>query len=262
MSISKIKESARTALAGKWGKGVCIILAYLAFSILMGFIVGIAQGIFGEDSIVASLLDIATSIVQVPIAFGLTFVFIKLKRNEEVKAFDFIDIGFSNFGRAWKISLRVLLKMILPIIGIIVSIIILGLAIFNAAATAVAGTSMLSFTGLMGAGLIVYIASLIWLVVVSLLYSLTTVIAYDNPNMKSLEIVNESAKMMRGNRGKIFLLDLSFIGWAILTVFTLGIGYLWLLPYMEVALICFYEYLLGKNENNNPESNVDAITEM
>ena len=30
MSISKIRENARVALSGKWGKGVCIVLAYLA----------------------------------------------------------------------------------------------------------------------------------------------------------------------------------------------------------------------------------------
>jgi uncharacterized membrane protein len=103
---------------------------------------------------------------------------------------------------------------------------------------------------------------MVFAVVVGLLYTLTTCIAYDNPNMTSLEVVNESARLMRGNRGKVFLLDLSFIGWAILTIFTLGIGYLWLLPYMEVALICFYEHLLGKNENNDSDSNVDAIREI
>ena len=48
-------------------------------------------------------------------------------------------------------------------------------------------------------------------------------------------------RMMKGNRGKIVLLSVSFIGWAILTVFTLGIGYLWLMPYMMVAEVCFYE---------------------
>ena len=68
-----------------------------------------------------------------------------------------------------------------------------------------------------------------------------------------LEVVNESEKMMNGNRGKIFLLSLSFIGWAILATLTLGIGFLWLMPYMIVAEVCFYEYLLGKKENNNSE---------
>ena len=39
------------------------------------------------------------------------------------------------------------------------------------------------------------------------------------------------------------------MGWAILTVFTLGIGYLWLLPYMYVANVCFYDRLAQPKAN-------------
>ena len=80
--------------------------------------------------------------------------------------------------------------------------------------------------------------------------------------MSSLEVVDESKKMMTGNRGKLFILELSFIGWMILTAFTLGIGYLWLLPYMYVALVCFYENLLGKNNSENFENNEDVVKEL
>ena len=260
MSISKIRENARVALAGKWGKGACIVLAYLAFFMVIGFILGILIESLGEESIVVSLIDLTTSIIQVPIIFGLSYSFIKLKRNEEVKAFDFLNLGFSNFGRAWKIGLREVLKMILPLIGMVFGLIVfLGASVFSMAADAsVAEPSI----GVVLIGFILYVGSIIWLAVRSLLYSLTVYIAFDNPNMSSLEVVNESEKMMRGNRGKIFLLSLSFIGWAFLAVFTLGIGYLWLMPYMVVAEVCFYEYLLGKKDNNNDDNNVDAITEM
>lgn len=258
MNISKIRESAREALRGKWGKAACITLAYLAFFFAVGFVVGL----LGEDSLLGSLLDLASSIIQVPIVFGLTFAFIKLKRNEEVKAFEYLNIGFSNFGRAWKITLRTALKMILPLIGVVVGVLILAGGIVYSTATAIAGSASGSLLLPTIVGAIVYIAAFIWLLVVSLLYTLTSCIAYDNPDMSALEVVNESAKMMRGNRGKYFLLELSFIGWAILAVLTLGIGYLWLLPYMQVAVVCFYEHLLGKNDNNVSEENVEPITEM
>lgn len=253
MSISKIRENARVALTGKWGKGACIVLAYLAFFFAIGFVVGL----FEEESLIGSLIDLASSIIQVPILFGLSYAFIKLKRNEEVKAFDFLNLGFSNFGRAWKIGLRTALKMLLPIIGCFLMLIVAaGILVYfnlNAGETSI---------GVIIAAMIVYVISTIWLAVRSLLYSLTTYIAFDNPNMNSLEVVNESEKMMKGNRWKIFLLSLSFIGWAILTIFTLGIGYLWLMPYMVVAEVCFYEHLLGKKEEENIESNVEPIIEM
>ena len=266
MSISKIRENARKALSGKWGRGALITLAYLAFF----FVVGLVVALLGEESIIGSLVDLASSIIQVPLVLGVSYSFIKLKRNEEVKAFDYLTLGFSNFGRAWGIGLRSLLKLVKPVLCAIGSIVLVvvssGIAVNSALlADGDKGLALVCLI-LMLVGMVAYIVSLVYLVIKSLLYSLTTYIAYDNPDMTTSEIVDKSAQMMKGNRGKLFVLELSFIGWAILAVISLCIGYLWLLPYMEVALICFYEYLLGKSENtysvDNVTENADTITEM
>ena len=61
---------------------------------------------------------------------------------------------------------------------------------------------------------------------------------------------------MSGRKMKMFLLDLSFIGWAILCCFTLGIGFLFLAPNVEASQAAFYEDLkkeLGES--------VEAISE-
>lgn len=253
MSISKLRENARISLKGKWGKAAIITLAYLGVFFVIGFI----TGLFGEDSIITSLLEIASAVIQIPIVLGLIYAFIKLKRNEDIKTFEFLNLGFSNFGRAWKIGFRIFLKLLVPCIGFIIGIILISSSIIMAASATIIGGSSESTVILVFLGTIIYIASMIWLLVRSLLYSLAWYIAYDNPNMTGLEVVNESARIMRGNRGKLLLLELSFIGWAILTVFTFGIGYLWLLPYMQVALVCFYESLAEKNDNNDGNTNND-----
>lgn len=49
--------------------------------------------------------------------------------------------------------------------------------------------------------------------------------------------------MMKGYKMKLFLLDLSFIGWAILALLTLGLGVILLEPYMLTARAVFYEEL-------------------
>lgn len=72
-------------------------------------------------------------------------------------------------------------------------------------------------------------------------------ISYDNPELSSKEVVLKSESMMKGNRGNLFLLQLSFIGWAFLACLTLGIGFLWLIPYIQVSIICFYEKLAKPN---------------
>lgn len=47
--------------------------------------------------------------------------------------------------------------------------------------------------------------------------------------------------MMRGHKLELFLLHLSFIGWALLCVLTLGIGLFWLVPYVQASQAAFYE---------------------
>lgn len=255
MKNSEIRENARKSLFGKWGKGVLIILAYWAVM----FIISIIESLFGKVKLMTSIISIAKIIISIPLAFGVTYSFIKLKRNEEVKAFDFLNSGFSNFERAWKISLRAMLKMILPIILMTISIaaIIIIFAYFTIELYADNITTKMSV--LMSIGTIVIIAIDFWYIIRALSYSLITYISFDNPNMTALEVVNESERLMEGNKGKFVLLSLSFIGWAILCLFTLGIGYLWLIPYMQVAIVCFYESVSERNDNNIKEENEPII---
>lgn len=72
-------------------------------------------------------------------------------------------------------------------------------------------------------------------------YSMAGFIMTENPEMTAKEAMEVSMKMMRGNKWRLFCLQLSFIGWAILAIFTLGIGYLWLTPYVNAATAAFYD---------------------
>jgi uncharacterized membrane protein len=78
-------------------------------------------------------------------------------------------------------------------------------------------------------------------IVKSLSYSMAFFILRDNPEIKATEAITGSRKMMKGYKGKLFGLCLSFIGWGILSVLTLGIGFLWLYPYVSLSLANFYE---------------------
>ena len=66
-------------------------------------------------------------------------------------------------------------------------------------------------------------------------------ILVEKPELSANEAIELSIKMMDGRKMDLFLLYLSFIGWAILAIFTLFIGYLWLYPYMYTSLAAFYE---------------------
>ena len=96
---------------------------------------------------------------------------------------------------------RTLLKMILPIIVLVIAMLIyIGIILFSPVAILVGVAGFIEI-GLKIA-LVVYIAAIIYFLYVSLLYSLTTYIAYDNKEKTALEVVNESKRLMKGNRLK------------------------------------------------------------
>jgi len=80
-------------------------------------------------------------------------------------------------------------------------------------------------------------------IIKSISYSMAFYIMNDNPDIKPIEAINKSKAMMKGYKGKYFLLSLSFIGWYLLGILTLGIGYIWLTPYVGLSTANFYENL-------------------
>ncbi len=74
-------------------------------------------------------------------------------------------------------------------------------------------------------------------------YSMVFYILSDNPQIGAMEALNKSKEMMIGFKWKLFCLHLSFIGWGLLGILTLGIGYLWLTPYIYCTTANFYENL-------------------
>lgn len=74
-------------------------------------------------------------------------------------------------------------------------------------------------------------------------YSQTTYILKDNPDLKNNAAIELSMAMMKGHKFDYFCLILSFIGWLLLCILTLGIGLLWVSPYITTASANFYEYV-------------------
>ena len=80
-------------------------------------------------------------------------------------------------------------------------------------------------------------------IVASYRYAMAHFIMLENPGMSASEAIAASKELMKGHKGDLFTLDLSFIGWGLLNLLTLGIGSLWLNPYMSMAHTVFYREL-------------------
>ncbi|MCR6790643.1 hypothetical protein BACERE00193_00711 [Bacillus paranthracis] len=78
-------------------------------------------------------------------------------------------------------------------------------------------------------------------IIKSFSYAMTYFIINDHPEYSINQAITESRRMMDGHKMEYFILCLSFIGWFILSCITLGIGFLWLIPYFYTTSAAFYE---------------------
>ena len=74
-------------------------------------------------------------------------------------------------------------------------------------------------------------------------YALAYYIKADHPDYGWRECLQESEMMMKGYKLKLFKLQLSFIGWALLSILTCGVGFLWVNTYLQTSTAVFYEEL-------------------
>lgn len=80
-------------------------------------------------------------------------------------------------------------------------------------------------------------------IVLSYAYRMVPYLISDYPELSTREAMKVSRNMMRGYKWDLFLLDLSFIGWILLSIISLGIGSIFMVPYKETACALFYDDL-------------------
>ncbi len=77
-----------------------------------------------------------------------------------------------------------------------------------------------------------------------------------DPNVqdKSLSsMIKSSMELVKGHRVEFYGLIISFFGWFLLGIVTLGIALLWVIPYINIALANFYRYLNGEEDYTDAE---------
>lgn len=82
-------------------------------------------------------------------------------------------------------------------------------------------------------------------IIVGLMFSMTSYLLADGETNIGT-ILSKSINMMKGYKGNYFLFCLSFLGWILLGIITLGIAYIYVIPYMNVATVLYYEELKNK----------------
>ena len=97
---------------------------------------------------------------------------------------------------------------------------------------------------------IVFFCTLLFIVpgiIMGLAYTFAIYLVIDK-DVAGNDSLKQSREMMKGYKWNYFKFELSFLGWIILGIFTLGILYIWLIPYMNIANILYYEKLTKKTK--------------
>lgn len=112
------------------------------------------------------------------------------------------------------------------------------------------GTSLVAY-------LLIMLFTLLWTllliipgIIAGISYSMTFYIMADDNSIGAMEAIDKSKKMMDGYKLKFFYLTIKFLGLIILSAFTLGIGLLWIIPYINICIAKFYDDIKENNIAN------------
>jgi uncharacterized membrane protein len=97
-----------------------------------------------------------------------------------------------------------------------------------------------------------YLLLLIGNIFTMLYLSQSMFLLVESPDQRVIGSLKESAAMMKGNKGGYFYLLISFIGMVVLGYCSMGIGFLWIIPYMQATMTEYYLDLKERISHNSP----------
>ncbi len=207
---SEYRALARETLEGRWGEmaGFTLVVLLIVMAVALVFavpfsVVGTLNNMPWLSSTGSGLSTLVNILFAVPLEYALYIYFLKLIRREEMMEGN-VKTLFQEFQNNWSTFVVAGVLMALVVLLIMIPTLFIGAIIF------------------------------------SLAYGMVPYIIYDNPGIAPREALRMSRMMMRGHKAELFLLQLSFIGWALLCILC-PIGLLWLCPYMYAATAHFYE---------------------
>lgn len=227
-SCNELKRIAREKLTGHYRipMGAFLLAGVITFAIELPFSM-LLQGEYATpfQNALYYIVDFLISLVGVVLSAGVLDIHLRLSRNEEVK------VSYM-FGPIKNRPDRYLIAGFLTVLISIVTCIPLGIAVAN-----------LYFHQTLENGLIAIACggiSVILAVYVTLKLSQTYFIMLEDETISPWQAICLSATMMKGNMLRLVVIYLSLIGYIFLSILSLGIGLLWVIPYQTQILTQFY----------------------
>lgn len=264
---TQLKREAKDSLSGRWKEAVLLNLIPSIMQIISMFFIGlIIAAMFFFISFMVTSDKSDTSEIADTIKYQLTDEF----DSEDIdfnSPFDNLDIEFPSFGVA------PLIDIVIYFITISISFTFLDVIRRRNEQSMEIKDAFRIFNGndfipILLINLLMYVFKILWsfaLVIPAFVkhysYSQSNFIYKDMSmnqdvkNMGATSFITESRNLMRGHKGRLFWIDLSFIGWYLLGMITGGIAMLWINPYKNATKAAFYNDL-AKDQFFSAKTNV------
>lgn len=273
-SFKRLKAEARESLKGKWGLAIAATILNAIILWLPNLVAGMYKvfhmvrvGMEEEMGLTDDFTELTNSLQMLKMSLGSTMIiwviniiivgaftygivrfFINLIRHKNPQIENLFE-GFKVFGKTILVNLVLLVfKFLWSLLAVIAIVIFTFILAFQAV------NSVQPNIGLIITYIILMLAITITLQIFLNRYALTYYIFNDNNDLDIMAIVNRSVELMQGKKIELFLLYLSFIGWYILGIISLGIGFIWINPYVKATVAAFYNNLVENNEEAHVEN--------
>lgn len=243
LSNKEIRALSREQLRGNW-------LKFALINLVMLILAGGCSYLAASKQITG--LSLIQVLIQAFIGLGMFRLLLDIAKGK--------GFNFSNFWQPGRVYLRYILACILLLILIMAVNLVIGFILSIVGFSMLIGgmqtlTNMSFYTlptpsaGAVIGFIILILLALVINIFIELTYELVgLIIVENNDDVGTIDSLAASRKLMKGYKWRLFKLNLSFIGWGILCIFTVGIGFLWLVTYINMSTVNFYRELLKERE--------------
>ena len=234
--ISELKALARKSLDGYYAllAGALVLISFLS-GIGGALSVMLFQGNSMFNLVMSQIFSLIISVVMSVFSAGVYYMFLNVSRGKKTSMQDVTYLFYHHPDRIIVVSL---------IVTVVQYLLMLPSMIMNYRMDVSANLLEVLQQSLL-VSLIMFVG-----IVVAQLVTMPIAFGYylliDDVEMNATDALKKSMQMMKGNYGRYIYMQLSFLGLMILGVLTLYVGFIWIMPYMQMTEIEFYREILGE----------------
>lgn len=243
MTSSELKSQAKDLLGGRYGYAMLILflgnMVTMALSMAVNSVLGISQVILTLPPLPRMLISLlshsAVSLFTNILSAGYALFFLNMACRRSY------DIGNLFYGYKWQF------RKCLSLSGVFVLVNLVTLLPYNICFGMFLQTRS---TGWLMGALLASSAAMIISTLFLLVFSQCYYLMLDFPDYSAEQLLRSSMQAMRGHKGRLFYLHVSFLPLLLLALLSCGVGMLWLRPYMQMTYTCFFLDLMNPGKTS------------